>query len=33
MELNIEEQKTRFLDTCRSTIHRDGLEDLLSWLQ
>ncbi len=33
MELNLEEQKARFLDICRSTIHRDGLEDLLTWLQ
>ena len=33
MELNLEEQKQRFLEICRTTIHRDGLEDLLSWLQ
>jgi len=33
MELNLEEQKQRFLELCRANIHRDGLEDLLSWLQ
>lgn len=32
MELNLEEQKQRFLDICRSNIHRDGLEALLDWL-
>lgn len=33
MNLNLEEQKARFLDLCRSAIHRDGLEDLLAWLE
>ena len=32
MELNLEQQKEQFLDICRNTIHRDGLEDLLDWL-
>ena len=32
MELNLEEQKQRFLDICRSTIQRDGLDVLLDWL-
>ena len=32
MELNLVEQKQRFLDICRSTIHRDGLDSLLDWL-
>lgn len=32
MELNLEEQKERFLSICREKIHRDGLEDLLEWL-
>ena len=32
MELNLEEQKQRFLDLCHSAIHRDGLDDLLDWL-
>lgn len=30
---NIEEQKQTFLELCRKNIQRDGLEDLLSWLQ
>ena len=29
----IEENKTVFLAICREKIHRDGLEDLLTWLQ
>ena len=33
MELNIEEQKAKFLEICRNIIHRDGLEDLLDWMQ
>ncbi len=32
MELNLEDQKRCFLELCRSTIHRDGLEALLAWL-
>ena len=32
MELNLEEQKQKFLEICRSTIHREGLEALLNWL-
>ena len=32
MELDLEKQKKQFLDICRTTIHRDGLEDLLDWL-
>lgn len=32
MELNFEQQKEQFLDICRNTILRDGLEDLLDWL-
>ena len=32
MDLNLEEQKDRFLTICRENIHRDGLEDLLDWL-
>ncbi len=32
MELNLDEQKERFLAICRENIHRDGLEDLLNWL-
>lgn len=31
-EMNIDEQKTRFLSICRETIHREGLEELLDWL-
>ena len=31
--MNIEEQKARFLKIAREKIHRDGLEDLLDWLQ
>ena len=30
--MNIDEQKTQFLEICRKSIHRDGLEDLLDWL-
>lgn len=33
MELDIEKQKQAFLQLCRTEIHREGLEDLLSWLQ
>lgn len=32
MELNLEEQKQRFLDLCHSAIQREGLDDLLDWL-
>ena len=32
MELNIESQKQEFLTICQSTIHREGLEDLLAWM-
>ena len=31
--MNIDEQKTRFLTICRNSIHREGLDDLLDWLQ
>ena len=29
MELNLSEQKQRFLDICHDKIHREGLDDLL----
>ena len=29
----VSNDKTYFLDLCRSQIHRDGLDDLLSWLE
>ncbi|MBQ9211188.1 MAG: HD domain-containing protein [Clostridia bacterium] len=32
MELNIETQKQTFLEICRASIQREGIEDLLSWL-
>lgn len=32
-ELNLEEQKERFLTVCRETIHREGIEELLAWLE
>lgn len=32
MELNLEEQKQKFLNICHSTIHREGLDALLDWL-
>lgn len=32
MNLNLEEQKQRFLNICQSEIHRDGLKNLLEWL-
>ena len=32
MELNIENQKQEFLEICRTTIKREGLDDLLAWL-
>ena len=32
-EEKIEENKARFIDLCRSNIHRDGLEQLLSYLE
>ena len=32
MELNIESQKQEFLTICRTSIQREGLEDLLDWL-
>ena len=31
--MDIEAQKQEFLALCREKIHRDGLEELLSWLQ
>ena len=31
--LNLEEQKELFLTTARETIHREGVTDLLNWLQ
>ena len=33
MELNFEAQKEQFLSICRNTIKREGLEDLLAWLE
>ena len=33
MELNIESQKQEFLTICRASIRREGLEDLLAWLE
>ena len=30
---DVEKQKQEFLTLCREGIHRDGLEDLLNWLQ
>ena len=30
---DLEKQKQEFLTLCREHIHREGLEDLLSWLQ
>ena len=33
MELNIESQKQEFLTICRASIQREGLEDLLAWLE
>lgn len=30
--IDIEKQKQEFIDLCHATIHREGLEDLLSWL-
>ena len=32
MELNLESQKQEFLTICRTSIQREGLEDLLDWL-
>ena len=32
MELNLTEQKQRFLDICHDKIHREGLDALLDWL-
>ncbi len=32
MELNLTEQKQRFLDLCHSSIQRDGFDALLDWL-
>ena len=32
MELNLSEQKQRFLDICHDKIHREGLDALLDWL-
>lgn len=31
--LNLEEQRELFLTTARETIHREGVTDLLNWLQ
>lgn len=33
MELNIDQQKQLFFNLCRSTIHREGLDNLLQWLE
>lgn len=32
MTVNIEEQKQRFLDICKTEIHREGTDQLLDWL-
>ena len=32
MELNLENQKQEFLTICRASIRREGLEELLTWL-
>ncbi len=31
--MNLEDQREKYLETCRNVIHREGLEDLLNWLQ
>lgn len=31
--MNLEENKTRFLSLLREHIHRDGLEDLIAWIE
>ena len=31
--MDFEKQKKEFLTICRENIHREGLEDLLNWLQ
>ncbi len=33
MSIDINAQKQKFLSLCRENIHRDGLEELLDWLQ
>lgn len=33
MSIDINAQKKKFLSLCRDNIHRDGLEELLDWLQ
>ena len=33
MSIDINAQKQKFLALCRENIHRDGLEELLDWLQ
>ena len=33
MELDLEQQKQEFLTICHENIHREGLEELLGWLQ
>ena len=33
MEIDVQQQKERFLEICCATIHRDGLEELLAWLE
>ena len=30
---DVEKQKQEFLALCRESIHREGLEELLTWLQ
>jgi len=32
MEINIEEQKQKFIDLCRAAIHREGFDKLLDWM-
>lgn len=31
--MSVQEMKDRFLDICKSTIKREGIEDLLNWLE
>lgn len=33
MAVDFDKQKQEFLALCRENIHRDGLEDLLDWMQ
>lgn len=31
--MDIQELKAEFLDICKTTIHRDGIDDLLEWIK